>query len=42
MFMLLLPGFTAIFAFLVLGEPVTLNMFLGLAIISLGFYVAVK
>jgi drug/metabolite transporter (DMT)-like permease len=42
LFSLLTPIFTAIFAFLILGEPLSPKMFLSLILMGAGLWVAVK
>ncbi|HEX8966177.1 MAG TPA: DMT family transporter [Patescibacteria group bacterium] len=39
---LLLPVFAAIFSFFILGEQLSINLFIGLAIIGVGLFVAIR
>lgn len=42
MFTLLTPIFAGIFAYLILGEKITFNLFVGLLIMGVGLFIAVK
>lgn len=42
LFALLTPVFTGIFAYLILGEKLSINLFIGLFIMSIGLFVAVR
>ncbi|HVF69401.1 MAG TPA: DMT family transporter [Xanthomonadales bacterium] len=42
MFTLLTPVLAGIFAYFILGEKLTVNLFIGLAVMSIGLFIAVK
>lgn len=42
MFSLLTPVFAGIFAYFLLGEPISIKLFVGLAIMGIGLFIAVK
>lgn len=39
---LLLPIFAALFSFLILGEPLSIKLFIGLFIIGIGLYISIR
>lgn len=42
LFQILIPVLAGIFAYFILGEKLTTNLFIGLAIMSVGLYVAIR
>lgn len=42
MFSLLTPVFAGIFAYFLLGEPISIKLFIGLAVMGIGLFIAVK